>query len=340
MAVLGKRKARAAEAELSRKSSGPATGDDAQSVQDIFRRHFEAQFAPLPESSSTRAQRDAESEEDDESGSDEEDEAWGGLSDGDEDDGVDENEEEDNDESDGGEIATLAQIFAQGLSANDVTEGGVVEVVDHSSHAPTTSAMSRAELKAFMSSRPPDPTASTASKAETQTSKKSKTLPEDAPSLLAQDLELRRLISESHLLAPKPTPSLRALLDPSSSSTAAAPKLFTDGRTRRKATDLRLQALGSKTSIYKQEKMPMNMRKGMVAARVEGEKKRRREAKENGVVLERERSDAGVKKAKKKKDFGVDRPGIGRMKGAQLRISDRDIKSIENTRDTFGRKRR
>lgn len=83
----------------------------------------------------------------------------------------------------------------------------------------------------------------------------------------------------------------------------------------------------------------MNMRKGMVAARVEGERKRRSEAKENGVVLEREKSDGGVKKAKKK-DYGVDRPGIGRMKGAQLKISDRDVKSIENTRDTFGRKRR
>lgn len=83
----------------------------------------------------------------------------------------------------------------------------------------------------------------------------------------------------------------------------------------------------------------MNMRKGMVAARVAGEAKRRKEAKENGVVLERE---VGVKKVKKRarRDDAVDRPGIGRMKGAQLRISERDVQSIENTRDTFGRKRR
>lgn len=83
----------------------------------------------------------------------------------------------------------------------------------------------------------------------------------------------------------------------------------------------------------------MSMRKGITAAKVAGEAKRRKEAKENGVILERE---VGNKKMKKRpqRDDAVDRPGIGRMKGAQLRISERDVKSIENTRDTFGRRRR
>lgn len=102
---------------------------------------------------------------------------------------------------------------------------------------------------------------------------------------------------------------------------------------------MRVQALGSKASILTQDKMPMNMRKGIVAAASSREAKRRREAKENGVILERE---APGKKRKRSKagDFGVDRPGVGRMRGAELRVSERDVKKIEGTRDTFGRRGR
>ena len=89
MVVLGKRKARATKPEPSH-SSSTATGDDAQSVQDIFRRHFEAQFAPLPDSSasSTPAQKHGDvAEEQSGSDSDEGAEGWGGLSANEEDEG-------------------------------------------------------------------------------------------------------------------------------------------------------------------------------------------------------------------------------------------------------------
>lgn len=102
---------------------------------------------------------------------------------------------------------------------------------------------------------------------------------------------------------------------------------------------MRVQALGSKVSIHKQEKMPMNMRKGIVAAADEREAKRRREAKENGIILERE---TGKKKGRKdrRRDVAVDRPGVGRLRGAELRLSDRDIQGIESGRDAFGRRGR
>lgn len=92
-------------------------------------------------------------------------------------------------------------------------------------------------------------------------------------------------------------------------------------------------------SIHKQEKMPMNMRKGIVAAADAREAKRRREAKENGVILERE---TGKKKGRRDRgrDVAVDRPGVGRLKGAELRLSDKDIKSVEGGRDAFGRRSR
>lgn len=84
----------------------------------------------------------------------------------------------------------------------------------------------------------------------------------------------------------------------------------------------------------------MHMRKGITAAAVDREAKRRREAKESGVILERE---TGKKKTAKRdrrgggggNGFG---PAVGRLKGAELKISERDVKKIEGTRDTFGRR--
>lgn len=122
MAVLGKRKA----------DSEPAVSEEDAAA--IFRRHFEAQFAPLPDaeesnsnSKKTKQQRDADDDESDDSDrnnnvdeEDEDDEEWGGLS------GDDSSEEEE----------------------EEVT---VVEVVDHSSKQPSNIAtMSKRELKAFM----------------------------------------------------------------------------------------------------------------------------------------------------------------------------------------------
>ncbi|KAK5990107.1 hypothetical protein PT974_08371 [Cladobotryum mycophilum] len=288
-----------------RKAPEPLVSEE--DAQAIFRRHFEARFNPLPEADDVKT--DDEEDQGDEADSDGEEKnaEWGGLSDD--------------------EVS----------SDEDEEETPAVEVVDHSvSQTPKATTMSKRELKAFMSSRPPDQTASRSLSSTPQpTTSSSTSVPEDAPSLLAQDLELRRLLAESHLLAPKRSTFLSSV---SSSGAASEPKAFTSGRIRQKATDLRIQALGSKSSILKQEKMPMHMRKGINAAVTARESKRRREAKENGIILERE---TGKKKKRDRRGgLGVDRPGVGRMRGAELRISERDVKSIEGTRDTFGRKGR
>ncbi|KAL7784588.1 hypothetical protein V8C37DRAFT_395552 [Trichoderma ceciliae] len=301
MAVLGKRKA--PEPEIS-------TAD----AQEIFRRHFEAQFLPLPEAErEARAARESGEDEDDSDGSGGAEEEWDGLS----------NEEASGEDGE--------------MEEEEEDDNPVIEVVDHSvSQAPKTSTMSKRELKAFMSSRPPDQSAPSKPALQASSSKSSSALPEDAPSLLAQDLELRRLLAESHLLQTNRPLSLSAALSTTSSS-PAEPKAFSSGRVRQKAIDLRIQALGSKTSIHRQEKMPMHMRKGINAAVVEREAKRRREAKESGVVLERE---AGKKKKRDRKSGGGGGfgPAVGRLRGAELRISERDVVKIEGTRDTFGRR--
>lgn len=112
--------------------------------------------------------------------------------------------------------------------------------------------------------------------------------------------------------------------------------MFASGRVRQKTIDLRVQALGSKQSVFTQKSMPMNMRKGIVAAAASRESKRRKQAKENGVILEREVKADGKKK--RSKDMGIDMPGMGRLKGAELKLNQRDVKSIEASRDIFGRK--
>lgn len=116
MAILGKRKA----------SEPSVEGEDAS---EIFRRHFEAQFAPIETPQKKRAltgtNDSAEEGSGEEDGSEESE--WGGLS---------------NDEISGDDDEA-------------VDEAPVVEVVDHStSQTSKPVAMSKRDLKAFMVRRP------------------------------------------------------------------------------------------------------------------------------------------------------------------------------------------
>ncbi|KAK3295937.1 uncharacterized protein B0H64DRAFT_159442 [Chaetomium fimeti] len=300
---LGKRKSRATVEE-------PEAVADAQ---ELLRQHFEARFKPLAASPAARAApkkttNNDESDGDDTDASQDDDESeaesdqsnseWGGVSD-----------DEDEDEED--------------------TEARVVEVIDHTSTASTTTtAMSKRELKAYLSSRPPDPSQLAAQ--TTNNSKKTSAdgeQPEDSAAFLANDLALQRLISESHILS-------AAGANPShwqsqhAAGTATNVRAFAAGRTARKTTDMRVQALGAKQSILSQSKMPMSMRKGIVGAAAVKEDKRRREARENGIILEREAKKPKITKKKGRGERPVDLPGVGRMKGAELRVSAREARDI------------
>lgn len=130
---------------------------------------------------------------------------------------------------------------------------------------------------------------------------------------LKKDLALQRLLAESHLLD--------SADDPTST-----------GKNRHKATDLRLQALGAKVSILEQAKMPMSHRKGITAKRNEKESKRRKEALENGIILERARATstrAEDKLKNAKRDRGIGAPGVGKFRGGTLSLSKGDIRDIQ-----------
>ncbi|KAI1166779.1 hypothetical protein F5B18DRAFT_559993 [Nemania serpens] len=202
----------------------------------------------------------------------------------------------------------------------------VVEVVSHTeaysttTTTTTTTALSKRESRAWLSSRPPLPTSAGDTPSSNNNKKGKATLEEDAPSLLKNDLALQRLLAESHLFS-----SAAGRGGESGDATEHV------GRNRHLATDLRLSALGSKTSIYKQAKMPMAFRKGIQAAADGRETRRRREARENGVVLERP-SGPGAKAAKGKRKGParvIDAPAVGRMSNGMLTLSKRDISEIE-----------
>ncbi|CAK7263806.1 pre-rRNA processing and 40S ribosomal subunit assembly [Sporothrix epigloea] len=366
--VLGKRKMATADAV-----------SDSDTIQEVFRRHFEAQFKPLAAETKHAKQTDRarqtsragagskkvrapviirENESDDEAENDEDEDDspaseddWSGLS-GD-------NDEDDDDESDN-------------------QDKPQIEVVDYSTDAtrelPET-AMSKQERKLYLSKRPPTSFDDEANRGQASRSKKNAKEAgaaataagtfKDAPELLANDLELQRLISESHLLA-------GAFRLPSSFSTASGATLtagsassvdssaggrhssgqpFAAGRLRQRTTDLRIQAVANKArgdalssgaagavtvsqasqSIFTQAKMPMSMRKGMAAAAASRESKRRQEARESGIVLERPAAKP-VSKSAAKRMRAVDAPAVGKMRGSELRLRDKDVREIEGAK--------
>lgn len=79
--TLGKRKRAVKETpKLDRESSTESSVINEEDAQAIFRRHFEAQFKPLP--TITKTEKPAENDEDDEDEADD-DSDWDGISDAD-----------------------------------------------------------------------------------------------------------------------------------------------------------------------------------------------------------------------------------------------------------------
>ncbi|GIZ47781.1 hypothetical protein CKM354_001086400 [Cercospora kikuchii] len=203
-----------------------------------------------------------------------------------------------------------------GLTGED--EEDRVEVIEHT--VPTIDSIFDGSAKKYLSSKPPtlgDDEESATKQASKSNKSKTGDGEEDGSEAtnLKHDLALQRLLKESHLL------------DASSFSSSTAP----EGKSRVKALDMRLQDLGAKTSALQQDKMPMHIRRGISGKAASREASRRKEAAENGVILEKARMNA-PKAQQKRRERGVGGVGIGRMSGSTLKLSDRDVRSIEGRR--------
>ncbi|KAF2474026.1 uncharacterized protein BDR25DRAFT_280715 [Lindgomyces ingoldianus] len=191
-----------------------------------------------------------------------------------------------------------------------------VEVVECTSARLAGDRASKAEMRAFMSSKPPfsthqiHPQSTKPKKVEGDRDDPSETLH------LKNDLALQRLLRDSHLLSSASV---------SASSGISTPALSLTGSQRHRSTDLHLLTLGAKSSVHTQKNMPMAHRKGIIAKAKQREDKRRAEARENGVILEKA---VKVKKYMREREKGVGGPGVGRFRGGTLSLSKNDLRDI------------
>lgn len=124
---------------------------------------------------------------------------------------------------------------------------------------------------------------------------------------LKKDLALQRLLEESHLL------------DRAGSISHA-------GETRHRALDMRFQKLGSKSSTYVQSKMPLAQRIGIATKAAENAERRRREARENGIILEKAQHEKKSEKQHRQKN--IDAPSVGKFRKGMLTLSRKDLREI------------
>ncbi|CCC12053.1 unnamed protein product [Sordaria macrospora k-hell] len=354
-----KEKEKEDEENVVKKAEEKKEEDDQEDISDalsIFQRAFEARFKPIAPTTTTTTKAEKKSKSDkknkarkvqgdgDEDGDDfDEDQIL------DDDDAVDSGSEDDfsGDEEDEEDYSGSDSEGEEEEEEQEQEEDAPkVMVVDYSTDPSKvdTAKMSKKELKAYLSSKPPNAILDSAS-SQTAKSKKDKDGADgdDSAAFLANDLALQRLIAESHILSAAGG-NASHYLSSAAAETEKNTRAFAEGRIRKKTTDMRMQALGAKGSVLEQEKMPMNMRKGINKAAETYEQKRRREARENGVILEKAsgkggKSGGGGRGGGKKRggDRAVDMPGIGKMRGAQLTISAREIRSMEASSGPGGR---
>ncbi|KAE8412588.1 hypothetical protein BDV36DRAFT_300761 [Aspergillus pseudocaelatus] len=183
-----------------------------------------------------------------------------------------------------------------------------VEVVEHHDlSAVAKEPMDKRARKAFMTAKPPS--FSVKPVAVRSFPSKDEDDGDDAANL-KNDLALQRLLKESHLLE---------------SSSDLAPT----GKNRLKALDLRMQSLGAKASLYHQN-MPSSHRRGIKAKAEKKDDKRRREARENGIILEKPAPK--TKPSTGRRERGVGGPSIGKFAGGTLNLSKRDLSAIQGPR--------
>jgi hypothetical protein len=293
--MLGKRKREtfvAARGDRDDSAESSSGGEVEDGAEMIFKSYFEAQFAPL-ESGAAPLKTKAERTKQVEELEEDSGSEWSGFS-------ADETQE----------VEVVSHV------GQDVREKDEIEKLELKAFMVCISLNPNSDstlTKSYLQSSRPPSTSSSSTK-----NTKQKPLDDEDPKSeaanLANDLALQRLLRESHLFSSNPTSQLSH-----------------SGSSRHRAIDLRLQSLGSKDSVFKQQKMPLAHRKGIVEKGAMREGKRRRDAKENGIVLERK----GGKERRKggRRELEVDGPGVGRWKEGMLRLSGRDVRDIEGPKE-------
>ncbi|KAJ2959372.1 hypothetical protein NQZ79_g5151 [Umbelopsis isabellina] len=190
-------------------------------------------------------------------------------------------------------------------------KGPQVVVFSDSTSKKTVTGTSKAEYKAFMSSKvskmeaPPPPPPKSVKELEEEEENQ------------AHDRELKELLATSKLLEEYVSPCMYKELEEMT------------GKERRRHNMNKLETLGVKKS--KALKMPIQMRLGMDQKQKEREQKKLQEAKDIGLYdksLKHLYAAAVKPKDNKPRDKGIT-SGIGKMRGSTLTLSKNEIKRVE-----------
>lgn len=168
---------------------------------------------------------------------------------------------------------------------------------------------------------------------------------------LENDLKLQRLLSESHILANTMDFSGADLTMQTLDYDAPI------GNSRRRILDQRIRDISSMNgnARRKLEKMPMNMRKGLIKSREERVSKYEKEAREAGIILSKvrkgelrnidmgkgvtpasDRLGVGKSQNRRVRDRGLKIHSVGKSTRNGLRISQKEIEKV----NSLGKRRR
>ncbi|CAI5759165.1 unnamed protein product [Candida verbasci] len=250
-----------------------------------------------------------------------------------------ESESENNSES---ESETSESDFEGFDPASEINEPKVIKLNDSYTPTPTISKRDKKILKYGKI-----PTVEEIDKREKLAESKKPKTNEDNDENLQNDLKLQKLLKESHILT--------NTLEYSGADLTLQTIDFDDptGKARRRTLDSRFEELSSTNGVRPKtlEKMPMNMRKGMIKKRNEKISKYEKEAKDAGIVISKvrkgelrdlsagrgstsssDRLGSGKKIKKTNRDKGLKIHGIGKSTRNGLVISQNDITRINSNK--------
>ncbi|KAK6330788.1 hypothetical protein TWF718_002988 [Orbilia javanica] len=323
---MPKRKRGSPPVDPSATSAAPSKSSNQDAINAIFRANFESKFGSIdlsPVVQRTSSKDDTTSSSKKRKNGGKKHKADASSEDDDSDDYPSEEGEEEGDsdlnleDSDSDAASTFSDDDDDSDNDKDDDDKPKVEVVSYDFSRRGPPPTTKPSHRAFMSSKPPSASSSlSTSKQPTSSSKLSKS-EEAAEALnLKNDIALKNLLAESHLL------------DSTLSHSTA--------KNRHKAIEARIVALGGQP-LKKKGNIPMAIQKGMKAKQRLTAEKIKREAKENGVILDKESKRAKERRKNKERqerrkgesrDAGVGHAKIGKFRGGELRLSRRDVASM------------
>ncbi|KAK9375287.1 uncharacterized protein V1513DRAFT_43469 [Lipomyces chichibuensis] len=222
---------------------------------------------------------------------------------------------------------------------DDDADGPIVIRFDGSKTERMTKAPTPRDRRNFMSQSAPKPESVLEKQAAKNNSRQKSKVDDDETMNLKHDVELQRLITESHILSEASRKGGAISLSGGSFDPI--------GKARTKTMEARIDSLAlqsggkmralkkdyysinpqtlleSQKKKFNKEKMPMRMRKGMLQKKAAREEKYEKKAKEAGIVLPKSRSRQ--KKSKEMRDRGLKIQSVGRFTPSGLKLSKSEI---------------